>query len=89
MSGRLGVPLFRYGLPTFDRLGAAHRLSVGYRGTRDLIFEIGNMFMAEVHEPTPADWRLPRGDSHDGGGGYGSLAGPGKERTMKRKGLAA
>ena len=40
--------------------------SVGYRGTRDLIFEIGNMFMAEGHEPTPADWRLPRGDSHDG-----------------------
>ena len=66
MSERLGIPLFRYGLPTFDRLGAAHRLSVGYRGTRDLIFEIGNMFMAEVHEPTPADWRLPRGDSHDG-----------------------
>ncbi len=66
MSQRLGIPLFRYGLPTFDRLGAAHRLSVGYRGTRDLIFEIGNIFMAEVHEPTPADWRLPRGDSHDG-----------------------
>ena len=50
----------------FDRLGAAHRLSVGYRGTRSLIFEIGNMFMAQGHEPTPADWRLPRGDSHDG-----------------------
>jgi nitrogenase molybdenum-iron protein NifN len=66
MSERLGIPLFRYGLPTFDRLGAAHKLSVGYRGTRDLIFEIGNIFMAEVHEPTPADWRLPRGDSHDG-----------------------
>ncbi len=66
LSERLGIPLFRYGLPTFDRLGAAHRLSVGYRGTRDLIFEIGNMFMAQVHEPTPADWRLPRGDSHDG-----------------------
>ncbi len=66
LSERLSIPLFRYGLPTFDRLGAAHRLSVGYRGTRDLIFEIGNMFMAQVHEPTPADWRLPRGDSHDG-----------------------
>ncbi|MGO9487202.1 MAG: nitrogenase iron-molybdenum cofactor biosynthesis protein NifN [Rhodomicrobium sp.] len=66
MSERLGIPLFRYGLPIFDRLGSAHRLSVGYRGTRDLIFEIGNMFMAQGHEPTPDDWRLPRGDSHDG-----------------------
>src|SRR5208337_4238424 len=66
MSERLGIPLFRYGLPIFDRLGSAHRLSVGYRGTRDLIFEIGNMFMAQVHEPAPGDWRLARGDSHDG-----------------------
>ncbi len=67
MSERLGIPLFRYGLPTFDRLGAAHKVSVGYRGTRNLIFEIGNMFMAEVHEPTPETWRLPRGeeDHHD------------------------
>jgi nitrogenase molybdenum-iron protein NifN len=53
MSERLGIPLYRYGLPTFDRLGAAHKVSVGYRGTRSLIFEVGNMFMAEVHEPTP------------------------------------
>jgi nitrogenase molybdenum-iron protein NifN len=66
MSGRLGIPLFRYGLPIFDRLGSAHRISVGYRGTRDLIFEIGNMFMAQVHEPTPEDWRLAGGEGHAG-----------------------
>ena len=65
MSARLGIPLYRYGLPIFDRLGSAHKLSVGYRGTRNLIFEIGNMFMAEVHEPAPDDWRLPKGDGHD------------------------
>ena len=65
MSERLGIPLFRYGLPIFDRLGSAHRVSVGYRGTRDLIFEIGNMFMAAAHEPKPDDWRLPRGDVHE------------------------
>ncbi len=62
MSERLGIPLFRYGLPIFDRLGSAHKLSVGYRGTRNLIFEIGNMFMAEVHEPTPDSWQLPHDD---------------------------
>ncbi len=66
MSERLGIPLFRYGLPIFDRLGAAHKLSIGYRGTRNLIFEIGNMFLAEVHEPTPDSWRFPHGETeHD------------------------
>lgn len=54
---RLNIPLFRYGLPTFDRLGAAHRVSVGYRGSRDLIFEIGNIFMADDHEPDVDTWR--------------------------------
>jgi nitrogenase molybdenum-iron protein NifN len=43
---RLGIPLFRAGIPTFDRLGGAHRVSVGYRGTRDLIFEVANVFVA-------------------------------------------
>lgn len=46
VAERLGVTFFRAGFPLFDRLGAAHKLSVGYRGTRDLIFEIGNLFIA-------------------------------------------
>jgi nitrogenase molybdenum-iron protein NifN len=54
---RLGIPLFRVGLPIFDRLGAGHQLSLGYRGTRDLIFEVGNLFLANTHEPTPATWK--------------------------------
>ena len=32
---RHGTPLFRAGFPIFDRLGAAHQMTVGYRGTRD------------------------------------------------------
>ncbi|MDP1681996.1 MAG: nitrogenase component 1, partial [Burkholderiales bacterium] len=56
MAERLAIPFLRMGLPMFDRLGAAHRLSVGYRGTRDLIFEIGNLFMADTHEPGPDSW---------------------------------
>jgi len=50
---RLGLPLYRVGFPVFDRLGAAHRLSVGYQGTRDLVFDIANVFLAEAHEHTP------------------------------------
>lgn len=56
MAERLDIPFLRLGLPLFDRLGAAHRLSVGYRGTRDLVFEIGNLFMADAHEPGPDSW---------------------------------
>jgi nitrogenase molybdenum-iron protein NifN len=55
---RLNVPLYRLGLPTFDRLGANHQVSVGYRGTRNLIFEIGNLFMASAHEPGPNSWPI-------------------------------
>jgi nitrogenase molybdenum-iron protein NifN len=54
---RLGVPLHRMGMPTFDRLGAGHQVSVGYRGTRDLIFTIGNLFIAHSHESHPDTWR--------------------------------
>ncbi|MEI6559924.1 MAG: nitrogenase iron-molybdenum cofactor biosynthesis protein NifN [Rhodospirillaceae bacterium] len=46
---RTGIPLFRAGFPLFDRLGAAHRVSVGYRGSRDLIFEIGNILIDRNH----------------------------------------
>ena len=65
---RLHKPLFRMGIPTFDRLGAGHLVSIGYRGTRDLVFAIGNLFMAESHEPDPDTWRDPVGRgaaSHD------------------------
>lgn len=57
---RLHIPFHRAGLPMFDRLGAGHCLSVGYRGTRGLIFEIGNLLLAEGHAHTPDDWQLPQ-----------------------------
>jgi len=55
-SERLGIPLFRIGIPVFDRLGAGQQVTVGYRGTRDLIFDVGNLLMANMHEPTPGTW---------------------------------
>ncbi|MCB2080854.1 MAG: nitrogenase iron-molybdenum cofactor biosynthesis protein NifN, partial [Novosphingobium sp.] len=54
---RLGIPLFRIGIPMFDTLGAAHLVTVGYRGSRDLIFAIGNMLMHHHHDAQPDDWR--------------------------------
>ena len=56
---RLGIPLFRVGLPIFDRLGAAHVLLVGYRGTRELITQWANVFLEAEHVATPQDWPLP------------------------------
>ena len=62
---RLNIPHFRVGIPVFDRLGAGHQVTVGYRGTRDLIFEIGNLFIAGMHEATPDTWMQPHRDSCD------------------------
>ena len=56
---RLGIPLVRMGIPMFDRLGSAHQVSVGYRGTRDRIFELGNVFLAADHAHGPDSWPLP------------------------------
>ena len=54
---RLDIPFLRMGLPMFDRLGAAHRVSVGYKGSRDFIFEVGNIFLGNGHEASPEDWQ--------------------------------
>jgi nitrogenase molybdenum-iron protein NifN len=57
---RLKIPFHRAGFPMFDRLGAGHQLSVGYRGTRDLIFDIANLIIADHednHQATPDTWR--------------------------------
>lgn len=59
-AARLGIPLLRIGLPLFDRLGAGNRSIVGYRGTRDLLFEIGNIFLDHPHENTSTTWPLPQ-----------------------------
>ncbi len=56
---RLKLPLFRIGLPLFDRIGNAHRLSVGYRGTRTLVFELANALIEQQGHHGPADWPLP------------------------------
>lgn len=59
-AGRLGLPLFRTGFPVFDRLGEPQRVSVGYRGTRRLIFDLANLFLEqagdtqEAHDAPPA-----------------------------------
>lgn len=45
VSRRLGVPIYRMGYPVFDRLGNSRRCHVGYRGTMEFLFEVGNIFL--------------------------------------------
>ena len=64
---RLGIPLMRVGFPIFDRLGTQHKRTVRYEGTRDLIFEVANIFQANLHPATPEErdpFRNPR-EHHD------------------------
>lgn len=56
---RLGKPLFRLGIPTFDRIGNAHKCYVGYRGTRNLVYEVGNLLMEQIPHHGPDHWPLP------------------------------
>jgi nitrogenase molybdenum-iron protein NifN len=62
---RLGIPHFRAGLPIFDRLGAGHQVTVGYRGTRDLVFQVGNLLMSVEQEATPDTWRTASAPDSD------------------------
>lgn len=47
ISKKLGIPLYRQGMPIFDRLGNGQVTKVGYWGTTQLLFDIGNLFLEE------------------------------------------
>jgi nitrogenase molybdenum-iron protein NifN len=60
ISRRLEIPLYRLGFPIFDRLGNGQRCIVGYRGTVQLLFDIGNIFLERDEEKAQAQvhgWR--------------------------------
>ncbi|HXU92694.1 MAG TPA: nitrogenase iron-molybdenum cofactor biosynthesis protein NifN [Gallionella sp.] len=51
---RLGVPLLRAGFPQYDLIGGYQRLWVGYRGTRQALFDLANLLAEHgQHEPAP------------------------------------
>lgn len=47
ISEKLGIELYRMGMPIHDRLGNGQRCYVGYRGTMNLLFDIGNIFLEQ------------------------------------------
>ncbi len=50
---RLGLPLLRAGFPQYDWVGGYARTWVGYRGTRQALFDLANLFLGHHHD-TPA-----------------------------------
>ncbi|MCG5529020.1 MULTISPECIES: nitrogenase iron-molybdenum cofactor biosynthesis protein NifN [Halorhodospira] len=50
-AGRLGVPIVQCGYPIWERVGLHTRPRVGYRGSRDTLFELANTLLEhrEVH----------------------------------------
>lgn len=52
LAEEAGCALYRIGYPVFDRLGPQAATVVGYRGTRDAIFAVGNLLI-ERRERAP------------------------------------
>lgn len=50
---RLGIPLLRAGFPQYDTLGGYQRCWIGYRGTRQSLFDLANIMLTlergEIH----------------------------------------
>lgn len=57
-AARLDKPFLRIGFPVFDRIGNAHRVQAGYRGTMNLIFEIANLMIERIAHHHAGDWPL-------------------------------
>ncbi|ELS00725.1 nitrogenase molybdenum-iron cofactor biosynthesis protein NifN [Xenococcus sp. PCC 7305] len=49
LADKLNIPLYRMGYPIYDRLGNGSRCLVGYRGTMQFLFDIGNIFIDLGH----------------------------------------
>jgi len=47
IAKKLSVPLYRLGIPIYDRLGNGLFTKVGYRGTIELLLGMGNLFLEQ------------------------------------------
>ena len=52
-AGRLGLPLLRAGFPQYDHVGGYARTWVGYRGSRQALFDLANLMLRQHHELEP------------------------------------
>ena len=47
---RLGVPILRAGFPLYDIIGGYQKTWIGYRGTRQTLFDLANLVINFAHE---------------------------------------
>jgi nitrogenase molybdenum-iron protein NifN len=59
---RLHIPLLRAGFPQYDWVGGYARTWVGYRGARQILFDVANLFQ-ENHHDIPVHRSIFRADS--------------------------
>ncbi|MCU0534576.1 MAG: nitrogenase iron-molybdenum cofactor biosynthesis protein NifN [Hydrococcus sp. Prado102] len=50
VADRLGIPLYRQGMPIYDRLGNGFSCKVGYKGAIQMLFDLGNIFLEREEE---------------------------------------
>ncbi|MEI6544372.1 MAG: nitrogenase component 1, partial [Methylococcales bacterium] len=51
---RLGVPILRAGFPLYDIIGGYQKTWIGYRGTRQTLFDLANLVINFSHEEIAA-----------------------------------
>ncbi len=49
LAKKLNIPLYRMGYPIYDRLGNGSRCLVGYKGSMQFLFDVGNIFIELGH----------------------------------------
>lgn len=54
IARRLDIPFYPLGFPILDRLGNGQRCAIGYRGTMQLLFNIGNLLLEREEESKDA-----------------------------------
>ena len=62
IAKRLSMPFYRLGIPIYDRLGNGYFTKVGYRGTMELLFGIGNLFLEAEEERVKQLWEIGSGE---------------------------
>jgi len=50
---RLGLPILRAGFPLYDIIGGYQKTWIGYRGTRQTLFDLANLVINFSHEEIP------------------------------------
>lgn len=70
---RLGVPILRAGFPLYDVIGGYQKTWIGYRGTRQALFDLANLVIHFSHEDI-AVYRSPYAQKIDCVSASGSLS---------------